>query len=174
MKYYEFGASLMAYGIVSIVAYLLFLLWAVIDEDKSGEPQRPFEAFGQGAEELAAAMGAAFSVQMFFIPILKKNKNPKSYGKYVTVAYILGSIGYFYIAFVGSYSRSFPTQAYSTVPFSSPRALKRPSRATLATATGKSKSSRSSISYTSTPSSQSSSSSASTHSSTQKAPVRSA
>ena len=38
MKYYEFGASLMAYGIISIIAYILFLTWAVLDEDKSGAP----------------------------------------------------------------------------------------------------------------------------------------
>jgi hypothetical protein len=30
LKYFDFGASLMAYGIISIVTYLLFLLWAVI------------------------------------------------------------------------------------------------------------------------------------------------
>lgn len=30
LKYFEFGASLMAYGIISIVSYVVFLLWAVI------------------------------------------------------------------------------------------------------------------------------------------------
>ena len=27
LKYYDFGAHIMAYGILSIVGYLLFLLW---------------------------------------------------------------------------------------------------------------------------------------------------
>jgi hypothetical protein len=29
LKYFEFGASLMAYGIISIIVYLLFLIWVV-------------------------------------------------------------------------------------------------------------------------------------------------
>ena len=29
LKYFEFGTSLMAYGIISIISYLLFLIWAV-------------------------------------------------------------------------------------------------------------------------------------------------
>ena len=86
-------------------------------------------------------MGAAFSVQMFFIPILKRNNNPKSYGKYVLIAYCLGTLGYFFIAYMGSYSTPICTQASSTGPSWSPRAPRRPSRATSATATGRSRSS---------------------------------
>lgn len=29
LKYFDFGASLMAYGIVSIFAYMIFLIWVV-------------------------------------------------------------------------------------------------------------------------------------------------
>lgn len=29
MKYFEFGANLMAYGIISIACYLIFLVWVV-------------------------------------------------------------------------------------------------------------------------------------------------
>ena len=34
LKYFELGASLMAYGIISIVAYIIFLLWVVITYDQ--------------------------------------------------------------------------------------------------------------------------------------------
>jgi len=34
LKYFELGASLMAYGIISIITYLLFLLWAAITYDQ--------------------------------------------------------------------------------------------------------------------------------------------
>ncbi len=33
IKFKEFGATLMAYGIISIVTYLFFLTWAVGSED---------------------------------------------------------------------------------------------------------------------------------------------
>jgi hypothetical protein len=29
MKYYEFGVSLLAYGIISCVGYCLFLIWVI-------------------------------------------------------------------------------------------------------------------------------------------------
>lgn len=34
LKYFEFGASIMAYGIISIVSYLLFLIWVIITSDQ--------------------------------------------------------------------------------------------------------------------------------------------
>jgi hypothetical protein len=33
MKYFEFGANLMAYGIISIAAYMVFLTWVVDSEE---------------------------------------------------------------------------------------------------------------------------------------------
>ncbi len=47
-------------------------------------------------------MGAAFSIQVFFIPVLKKNPNPRKYTFYTMLAYIFGMITYYYIAYVGS------------------------------------------------------------------------
>ena len=34
LKYFEFGASIMAYGIISIIVYLLFLIWVIITADQ--------------------------------------------------------------------------------------------------------------------------------------------
>lgn len=34
LKYFEFGASVMAYGIISIATYLLFLIWVVATSDQ--------------------------------------------------------------------------------------------------------------------------------------------
>jgi hypothetical protein len=52
---------------------------------------------------LAAAMGQAYSIQSFFIPVLKKNDKPKKYLFYTMLAYILGGGAYFYIAYMGSF-----------------------------------------------------------------------
>ena len=88
----------MAYGIISIVGYVIFLVW-VISTTPSGNNHWP--AFGSGEVNLAAAMGGAFSIQTFFIPVLKKNSNPKKYTFFTLLAYIVGSAVYMYIAFVG-------------------------------------------------------------------------
>ena len=94
----------MAYGIISIVIYLLFLIWVVAtyNQDGTGEGESNYKAVGTGAVNLAAAMGQAFAIQSFFIPLLKKSPDPKKYSFYTMIAYIVGSLAYFYIAFTGS------------------------------------------------------------------------
>jgi amino acid permease len=39
LKYVELGASVMAYGIISIVSYLLFLIWVVATSDQGNTTQ---------------------------------------------------------------------------------------------------------------------------------------
>jgi hypothetical protein len=90
----------MAYGIISIVGYVIFLMW-VIGTTPSGDNHWP--AFGSGEVDLAAAMGGAFSIQTFFIPVLKRNLNPQKYTFFTFIAYIAGSAIYIYIAFVGGF-----------------------------------------------------------------------
>ena len=91
----------MAYGIISIIIYALFLVWADATYDK-GNYSVEYKAFGSGAVNLAAAMGQAFSIQAFFIPILKKTDDPKKYNMLTLTAYIVGILAYFYIAYAGS------------------------------------------------------------------------
>lgn len=104
MKIKEFGPSLMAYGIVSIITYLLFLTWAVGSEEASHDDNKIILFHGDGID-LAAALGQAFAIQAFFIPILKQNKKPHKYRLYTKMAFILGTIAYGYIAFMGSQGR---------------------------------------------------------------------
>ena len=65
----------MAYGIISIIVYLIFLIWVVATYDQ-GNNDTPYNPFGSGIVTLAASMGQAFSIQSFFIPVLKKNNYP--------------------------------------------------------------------------------------------------
>lgn len=110
LKYFEFGASIMAYGIISIIGYVIFLIWVV---STSPEGQNKWQSFGSGQVNLAAAMGGAYSIQTFFIPVLKKNSHPEKYTFFTMLAYIAGSIIYFYIAFAGSFGiLSLYVQAY--------------------------------------------------------------
>lgn len=50
-------------------------------------------------------MGQAFSIQSFFIPVLKKNPNAKKYTVYTLIAYISGGLAYLYIGYMGSIGR---------------------------------------------------------------------
>lgn len=102
MKYFQFGANLMAYGIISIICYLLFLTWVVASEQTTGSHPE-WKAFGSGIVELAAGMGQAFAIQTFFIPIIKMSQRPKDGKKLVLISYVIGGIAYTFISFMGSY-----------------------------------------------------------------------
>lgn len=114
LKYFEFGASVMAYGIISIITYLIFLIW-VVSTAQQGNDKVDYKAFGSGAVSMAAAMGQAFSIQSFFIPVLKKNPNPSKYVFYTAVAYLAGGFAYFYIAYMGSFGIYYDIQVFGIV-----------------------------------------------------------
>ena len=72
LQYSRLGAHLLAYGLASIGAYLLFVVWA-----GSSAPAGParIHAFG---EDLIGAVGlfqSALAFQNFFLPILKQHKS---------------------------------------------------------------------------------------------------
>lgn len=100
LKFYDFGAHMMGYGVVSIVGYLMFLIW-VMATRPSG-PKSP-ESFGTGVAGFASMMGSAFSIQGFFIPVLKSHPNPSRHVFILLLAYLIGTLAYYYIAFMGSY-----------------------------------------------------------------------
>jgi hypothetical protein len=90
----------MGYGIASILGYLIFLIWVV-----SSRPPGPttIPAFGTGIAGFAAMMGSAFSIQGFFIPVLKGYKKESKHVWILFLAYIIGSGAYYYIAYMGAY-----------------------------------------------------------------------
>ena len=92
----------MAYGVVSIAAYLLFVTWVAgsADNDNKGKTLPLFQENGM---DLAAALAQAFAIQFFFIPVLKKNKKTRKHKFYLLMAFVLGALAYAYIAFMGSY-----------------------------------------------------------------------
>lgn len=51
----------------------------------------------------AAMMGNAFSIQGFFIPVMKCCKNEKRHGLILFLAFLIGGLAYYYIAFMGSF-----------------------------------------------------------------------
>jgi len=90
----------MGYGIASILGYLIFLIWVI-----SSRPPGPtsIPAFGTRVAGFAAMMGSAFSIQGFFIPVLKGYKKESKHIWILFLAYIIGSAAYYYIAYMGAF-----------------------------------------------------------------------
>ena len=68
LNYFHLGPKLLAYGLVSIVGYLVFLIW-LLASAPSGNNSIPL--FGTGAVNMASAMGQAYTIQAIFIPVLR-------------------------------------------------------------------------------------------------------
>jgi amino acid permease len=101
MKKYNFGASLLAYGIISTIGYCFFILYMWINAPSG---TKHFASFDSHFPQLAAALGQGFSIQAFFVPILKKNENKNNYKQLVKYAYLIGAIVYAFIGYGGSLS----------------------------------------------------------------------
>jgi hypothetical protein len=101
MKKYHFGASLLAYGIISTIGYCLFIIFMWINA-----PHGPiqFVTVDKHFPQLAAALGQGFTIQTFFIPILKKNPNRSMYKQLVKITYIIGGLVYAFIGYGGALS----------------------------------------------------------------------
>ena len=93
----------MAYGIISIIAYVIFLIWVDATGNK-GNNSVEYVAVGNGPAiiNLAAAMGEAFAIQTYIIPILRKSPDEKKYPLYLFLTFSIGGSIYAYIAFAGS------------------------------------------------------------------------
>lgn len=90
----------MGYGIASIGFYLFFLIWAIASRP---EGPRTAPAFGTGLAGFASMMGNAFSIQGFFVPVLRSYPRPQNYVKLLIMAYVIGASAYVYIAYMGCY-----------------------------------------------------------------------
>ena len=61
-------------------------------------------------------MGTAFSIQGFFIPVLKKHTNEKRHILILFLAYVLGICAYYYIAYMGSFGMNLIIKEYNSEP----------------------------------------------------------
>ena len=118
LNYFHIGPKLMAYGLVSIVAYLIFLIW-LLASAPSGSNSLPL--FGTGAVSMASAMGQAYTIQAIFIPVLRELPDSKNYAKYTLYTYLIGTAIYFYIAYMGAYGMSNIIQVWLIEPLSKTR-----------------------------------------------------
>lgn len=85
----------MAYGIISIITYLLFLAWAQTTAP-SGTSTIP--AFGS-PYRLASALQMAFGIQDFVMQNIIKNPNRHQYGQMIGQTFLIGILSYGFITY---------------------------------------------------------------------------
>lgn len=103
MRKFDIGDKLLAYGIISIIGYLIFLFWAQVTAP-SGDKRVPIVA--PQFVDLAAALIMGFSVQSFVDQVLLKNTTPDKYGRCIFAMTIGGILAYIFISY-GCFGKSF-------------------------------------------------------------------
>lgn len=100
IRKFNLGVNLLGYGILSVVGYLIFLIWLV-----STRPPGPdtFPVASWDFAELCDALATAFSLQGIFIPIIKKSRNPEKNNFALALAYVLGGAIYCFIGYSGAF-----------------------------------------------------------------------
>ena len=103
VRVYHIGEEILAYGIISIVTYLLFLVWAFFTA-----PSGPNTVPVAGPPvTLIATLMMGYSIHDFLVQNLIKNPRRYEYQGVVKSTFFLGTLAYAYMTF-GSYGTAFP------------------------------------------------------------------
>jgi nitrate reductase gamma subunit len=89
----------MAYGIVSIISYMIFLIWVIASSPKGNADWVPV---GTNLYSFGATMSLAYAIQAFFIPVLMKNPLKSKHVFLTLMSYVIGACAYAFICVVGS------------------------------------------------------------------------
>lgn len=95
IRVYHLGEKTLAYGIISIVGYMGFLLWAQITAPTG---PRQLKALGDPIE-LTSALMMAFSVHGFLAANIIRYPKRENYSRVVGVTFAIGTLSYIFIAF---------------------------------------------------------------------------
>lgn len=88
------GEEILAYGIISIISYLIFLLWAQLTT-----PPGPHTVQVEGQPYLlASTLMMAYSIHDFMVQNIIKNPRREEYIPIVNATFIIGTLVYTYIA----------------------------------------------------------------------------
>jgi hypothetical protein len=107
VRVFHIGEEILAYGIVSIVTYILFLAWALITAPSG---PRVVPAFGPPVT-LTATLMMGYSIHDFLVQNLIKNPRRYEYQGVVKSTFIYGTIAYAYFTY-GSFGKTDPKQPW--------------------------------------------------------------
>jgi amino acid permease len=100
IRIYHIGEEAMAYGIVSIIVYLLFLTWAQFTA-----PEGPKSVPTSGDPvSLASSLITAYAIHDFLVANIIKNPNRDEFHSTVRRTFFIGTVIYAFICF-GSFGR---------------------------------------------------------------------
>lgn len=100
MRYYHFGEKLLAIGILSVIAYVSFLVWA-----QATAPQGPktLPPTGPYYTELASSLIMGYSIHNMVVQILLRTTTNNKFVKIVFWVYLSGFLVYTFITY-GAYA----------------------------------------------------------------------
>ena len=98
MRYLHFGEKLLAIGIVSVLGYVGFLIWA-----HSSAPEGPntFPSTGPKFMELAASLNIGYAIQDFIVQVLVNTTTANKFRRVIIVVYLSAICFYTYVTFGG-------------------------------------------------------------------------
>jgi hypothetical protein len=100
LKNFGLGEKVLAYGIISIISYIIFLTWA--QATAPTQPQK-VEPFGTNYSNYSAILMGALAIHDFIVQVMIHNPDRKSYTRLIVITYILGCSAYLYMGF-GSFA----------------------------------------------------------------------
>lgn len=98
MSYLRLGERLIAFGILSTVAYICFLIWAY--STASYEPKK-LPAVGPKYVDLGASLMMGYSIHGFYIQYLFKTTTKDKFTKILIAVFIAGFLIYTFISYSG-------------------------------------------------------------------------
>lgn len=99
LKKYQIGEKLLAYGIVSVIGYVIFLIWAQITSPSGDNKVEPF---GKNYSNFSAVLLGALSIHDFLVQVMIHNPNRKVFPKLILWTYLLGGSAYMFMG-LGSF-----------------------------------------------------------------------
>ena len=96
MRKFRIGDKLLAYGIISIIVYLAFLVWALISAPSGGKRIEPVEP---EFVDLAASLTMAFAIQTIVDEVLLKNTTPNKYSRCILMVSFISILTYLFICY---------------------------------------------------------------------------
>ena len=109
IRFVNIGEEILGYGIISIISYLIFLLWAQLTA-----PPGPHTVPASGSPVLlASTLMMAYSIHDFMVQNIIKNPKREQYIPIVNGTFVIGTLAYTYIT-MGAFGNYLFIQPSST------------------------------------------------------------
>ena len=109
VRKYHIGQEILAFGIISIITYVIFLVWAQVTAPQGPKsvPENGYPYF------MAASLVGAFEIHDFLAQNILKNPDRSQYRSIVSMTFMIGGVLYLYIS-LGSIGKGSIMQLSST------------------------------------------------------------